>query len=394
MQNAHLNAYDDVYVQENSDVSLSGAPTAIGQKVIDDVIKHYGGSLTRDSEGKLKCETTYGKAAMKIEQEIGKDATVTIVTRDNKKKGSIKLDGGILVWKDGESATPAEANVTHNERNLMTGKTIVENAEADQNALDWATLKRLAEIIAEEETIDNDTKEVEVTYGGKNYKLGIGDVATVYYNDGTNITGKTVRILGFNHDIVNGTDTENGEKGISFEFKDKITDERMKGWDANSNGWGASSMRTACNGTYLNALTDVQNDGMPMSTYIKTVKKDYLKVYNGGASDVKKTGVEANTGTGDKLWLLSCSEIWGTSAYSGCAAGYCKQNEGEQYAFYKKVGARYRTRNSNVVKNGSWWWLRSPYYDNSKAFCTVDYEGCCDDTSASRITGVAPGFTI
>ena len=44
VQNAHLDAYDEIYVQGKNEVSLNGASTKIGQEVIDAVIKSYGGA--------------------------------------------------------------------------------------------------------------------------------------------------------------------------------------------------------------------------------------------------------------------------------------------------------------------------------------------------------------
>ena len=349
VQNAHLDAYDEIYVQGKNEVSLNGASTKIGQEVIDAVIKSYGGALTRDDEGKIKCEKNIGKATIQIEQEAGKDAKITIKTRDDKKKGTISLDGGVLKWKGSESATPAAESTTHNERNLMTGKTIVTNAEADQDALDWPTLKKIAEIIEEEDTIDNSTTEVLVSNDGKKYKIGIGDTATVYYNGDS----KIVRILGFNHDKTNG------ETGISFEFTQCLGTAAINQDITNAGGWeGTNSIKGTLNGNnYLGALTDVAN-GTGMSKYIKPVNKEY----NTGSTGSYNT---VTTSTNNSLWFLSCAEI-GRNDYSG----YKKAAEGTTYAYYAN-----NTANSNCVKqyNGSntWWWLRSPATVYIFGFCYV-----------------------
>ena len=384
VQNAHLDAYDEIYVQGKNEVSLNGASTKIGQEVIDAVIKSYGGALTRDDEGKIKCEKNIGKATIQIEQEAGKDAKITIKTRDDEKKGTISLDGGVLKWKGSESATPAAESTIHNERNLMTGKTIVTNAEADQDALDWPTLKKIAEIIEEEDTINNSTTEVLVSNDGKKYKIGIGDTATVYYNGDP----KTVRILGFNHDIVNGTDTGNGEKGISFEFKDFLGDNRgINGSSTNVGGWGDSSIRTVLNkadGAYLLNLEDASTGGNGIAQYIKAVNKPYNIGYN---SDSTKSYTNS-TSTGDKLWLLSCAEIWpSNSSNSSYSSYYNKEAEGACYPYYKKSKV-------SRVKTSANWWLRSPYTSNSITFCYVTGIGNCDNAYASYSGGVAPGFTI
>lgn len=314
---------------------------------------------------------------MKIEQATGKNANVTITTRDDEKKGIIKLDGGILVWKGSGTATPAEASVIHNERNLMTGKTIVENTETDQDTLDWATLKKLAEIIAEEETIDNDTKEVEVTYGGKNYKLGIGDIAIVYFGKKEPREAKRVRVLGFNHDIVNR------ETGISFEFVDKLGISRANASSTNVGGWGTSEIRTRLNqteeqnGTYLPNIKDAATGGNGIAQYIKGVNKPY----NSGSTEYTN-----NISDGDKLWFLSCAEIWPSS--SRYSAQYNNTAEGVCYAYYNYSGEPH-------LKGNFWWWLRSPYTGNGFAFCTVSSgnENC--GSAYAIVTGsVAPCFTL
>jgi len=306
---------------------------------------------------------------MKIEQATGKNATVTITTRDDEKKGIIKLDGGILVWKGSESATPAEANVIHNERNLMTGKTIVENAETDQDTLDWATLKKLAEIIAEEETIDNDTKEVEVTYGGKNYKLGIGDIAIVYYGTAETKNPLQVRLLGFNHDRTNR------ETGISFEFKEFLGQNRgINGSNTNEGGWGSSDIRTDLNnasGTYLPNIKDAATGGNGIAQYIKEVNKPYNIGYN---TDLT-LAYSNSTSTGDKLWLLSLAEIgWSITAYDRTA-------EGTYYSYYNYAG---------IQSKGNRWWLRTPRVDGQGSFFGIPNF----TWGAMNACGIAPGFTI
>ena len=41
----------------------------------------------------------------------------------------------------------------------------------------------------------------------------------------------------------------------------------------------------------------------------------------------------------------------------------------------------------------SWWWLRSPNYNNSNNFCDVNNNGNPNDNNnASNSGGVAPGF--
>ena len=61
--------------------------------------------------------------------------------------------------------------------------------------------------------------------------------------DKTKLDGKTVRILGFNHDELAepteayGTSTLTGKAGISFEYVDFLTSTGMNSSDTNSGGW-------------------------------------------------------------------------------------------------------------------------------------------------------------
>ena len=88
VENARLEAYDDIYVNNNQSVSSSNASTIIGQRVIDDVLAVYG------------TETTIGDATIKVEQlSSGQSATVLITTRDFEKEGIIKINGGTLIWE-------------------------------------------------------------------------------------------------------------------------------------------------------------------------------------------------------------------------------------------------------------------------------------------------------
>ena len=101
-------------------------------------------------------------------------------------------------------------------------------------------------------------------------------------------------------------------------------------------------------------------------THMQEVSKQYIKTYNNAGSV---------TTTQDKLWLLSCSEIW-NNGYTSGAYGRAITKEGEQYKYYKNINANYKVANTNLVKrnNGSAriWWLRSPRYDSGNHFCVVD----------------------
>ena len=223
----------------------------------------------------------------------------------------------------------------------------------------WEELNSLAKVISDnygsgEGQVNNNTAEVNVSINGKSGTLGIGDWTTV--------NGKQVRILGFNHDALTNQDAygegeTNTYAGISFEYAECMTTARMNASNTNANGWRACELRGTLNNTTINSLENKE--------YIKEVNKQYIKTYN---------NVGSVTTSQDKLWLLSCSEIW-NNGYTSGAYGYAITKEGEQYKYYKNINANYKVANTNLVKrnnsSANCWWLRSPYYDSSTDFCYV-----------------------
>ena len=246
----------------------------------------------------------------------------------------------------------------------------------------WDEIANMAKAISNTTSINENTLEVKVTIDGKTQILGVGDTKT--------LNGKTVRILGFNHDeladsvktTAYGSSTATGKAGISFEYVDFLTEAGMNSGDTNSGGWKETEIRRTLNGTTYNSLS--------IKEKIKQVKKDYIPTYN----------VATTQQSDDYLWLLSCGEIWDNGIYGGITRGYAVATEGKQYKYYKTnlESTKYDT-STNITKkpsasSSSVWWLRSPYYNNGNSFCRVTSDGYCTGTSASTSSGVAPGFSI
>ena len=245
----------------------------------------------------------------------------------------------------------------------------------------WVDLSTIAQMISNNKNITSDTAEVTVTLNGTTKSLGVGDTTTV--------DGKTVRILGFNHDTLTtstayGSATATGKAGISFEYVDFVTSsyQAMNSAGTNTNGWAAMPLRTTLNGTVYDSLS--------IKNYIKAVNKEYITTYNTGAKST----------CSDKLWLLSCGEIWNNGYNGGNTRGYAMATEGSQYKYYKtNLGSTSYSNSTNVTKKPNtsssyYWWLRSPGYDNSNYFCIVDSSGYCSNYYATDHNGVAPGFSI
>ena len=112
MQNAQTEAYDDIYVKNNSAVSSTSATTTVGQRVINAVLEHFGGTArTGSNTAELTATDTKGLVSVSITQASGTaDAEITLATRDFTQEGTIAHDGGTLTWKkleDNDGTTPA-----------------------------------------------------------------------------------------------------------------------------------------------------------------------------------------------------------------------------------------------------------------------------------------------
>ena len=246
----------------------------------------------------------------------------------------------------------------------------------------WDEIANMAKVISNTTSINENTLEVKVTIDGKTKILGVGDTKT--------LDGKTVRILGFNHDeladsvktTAYGSSTATGKAGISFEYVDFLMLAQMNSSATNAGGWKDTELRETLNGiTYSSLIT---------TYHIKKVKKDYIPTYY----------VASTQQTEDYLWLLSCGEIWDNGYNEGTTRGRAIATEGKQYKYYKvNLGSTSYSNSNDITKkpsasNSNVWWLRSPCFDGSLDFCGVDSPGYCGDGSASRSYGFAPGFSI
>ena len=244
----------------------------------------------------------------------------------------------------------------------------------------WDEIEEIAKAISNDSSITDDSSIATVTVEGAKKTLCVGQEIK--------LEEKTVRILGFNHDTLSnptayGSATATGKAGISFEYIDFLTSGEMNIFsNINTGGWAQTQLRGILNGTTYNSLS--------IKNIIKKVKKDYIPTYN-----VAKTQQ-----TDDYLWLLSCGEIWDNGYNGGITRGYAIATEGKQYKYYKMNLKSISYSNSNsitkkpTVGSSSGWWLRSPYYYDSSFFCSVYYDGTCNNNLAGHSCGVAPGFAI
>ena len=259
----------------------------------------------------------------------------------------------------------------------------VYNMPAYEIKYSWNEIAEIAKAISNDKSITDDSEMATVTVEGIEKKLLVGQKIK--------LDGKTVRIIGFNHDTLSnstayGSTTATGKAGISFEYVDFLLETRMNSSDTNSGGWENTEIRETLNGTIYNSLSIKNN--------IKKVRKDYIPTYN-----VAKTQQ-----TDDYLWLLSCGEIWDNGADYGTTRGYAITTEGKQYKYYKtNLGSTIYSSPNNITKktsvnNSSWWWLRSPpgtsFSMSSYSFCAVRDVGSTGYPFASSSEKVAPGFSF
>ena len=320
-----------------------------------------------------------------IEWSVDDTSKATVVAKEGTGGNSAIVTGK----KQGTTAT-----VTAKAKNsgTKTTATITVTAPAFAN-YKWEEINALAKEIAKDSTITKDTGTVTKTINGKSYTATVGAKKTITIDE----KDYTVRILGFNHDTLADGQTAYGDAsitkaGISFEFETLLPGAKMNSSNTNSGGWESSLMRTNLNSTTaVDGMTNLSNiESVIGSNIIKSVKKNYIKTYNNAGSV---------TTCNDKLWLLACSEIW-SKGYQENAYGYAIASEGAQYKYYANINATYSSGNSKLYKmyqgstSSSYWWLRSPYYNDSYSFCDVNSDGSCDTNGADNAYGVAPGFAI
>lgn len=145
----------------------------------------------------------------------------------------------------------------------------------------------------------------------------------------------------------------------------------MNSSSTNSGGWTNCARRTWCNNVYFNALP---------FTLRNTVKAVNKKTSAGSQSSTINT-------TTDKVFLLSESEIYGSTTYS-------KSDEGSQYEYYKTTANRYKMPKWSSSSSSHIYWQRSSDSGSSSNFCSVYYGGRADYNSASSTLGCAPCLCI
>ncbi len=393
--------FTEIATLNTNEYTFTGLPTNNNYIIQVELITSEGGDIKETQSIKTEPPKVTSITLDKTNIELVKDGTETIIasvlptdavdktiiwTSSNEYVATVDDTGLVTAVGEGLAIITATANdgsgVSSNCNITVTPPPppsvgIGANThEAKEIEYTWEELSQIAKAISnnygtEEGKVSNDTVEVNVSINGKDGTLGIGDWTTV--------NGKQVRILGFNHDVLANSGAYTGTNtyaGISFEFTEFLTYSNMNSTNTNTGGWGACELRNTLNTTTYDSLENKE--------YIKEVNKQYVETYN---DDTSVTTVN------DKLWLLSCSEIWNNGDKVGYF-GYTVAREGEQYKYYKNIDAYYNTDGNKLADSLSCWWLRSTGYLENNRFCYSVPWIACRNNVATQTYGVRPGFAI
>ena len=191
------------------------------------------------------------------------------------------------------------------------------------------------------------------------YGFAVGSTKTLQINGAT----KTATIIGLNHD---------GSNTATFMIVSSggIGHYTMNSEFTNAGGWKDSEMHTWLNTTIYESMTDTK-------AYIKEVSKYTDNI------GYKSNSVSA---TNDKVFLLSAKEA-GVEDDVNSWVGYPE----EYKQLHETEGTTYTWFESNTVDE--WFWLRSPFSDNSNSFFGYTF-GSLNFDSANFENPVCPAFVI
>lgn len=319
------------------------------------------------------------------------------------------------VSRSGNTVTVTHVNQTTGSTTVTVSCTAGANYTAPANKNVTVNAKFVSSVLNENEW--SVIKSVADAGNGSNY-WAVGDRKAVAVNGtvGTQAVNGTyyVYIIGFNHNssregngitfgtfktaLSGGTDiclvdgqyndySTNGTKYFNMNHSSNTNSGGWKGCDlrydvlgsTNTNN-GDATATTATSpvaGTLMAALpSDLRAVMKPMTIYTD----------NTGGGNNTASYVTASV---DYLPLLAEFEIFGTRTYANSA----EQNYQQQYAYYSAGNSKVKYRHT-ATGSTAYWLERSPYYDNSSAFCLVSTGGGADYYAARFSYGLAPAFRV
>lgn len=243
----------------------------------------------------------------------------------------------------------------------------------------------------------------------------VGDSKTITLNGtvGTLVLDNyqcKVYIIGFDHNA------EKEGQGISFgmlegtdgkqlcfvdQYYNTATGEvmpfTMNTTQTNAGGWKAAKMRETTLGstdvkygdatpdTIANPATNTLMAALPAD--LRAVLKPITKYTNNVGNET--SDASAVSPSIDYLPLMAEFEVFGTSRY----ANSNEKTYQAQYEYYKSGKSKIKYK-QNDIGIAARWWLRSPSYADSVAFCAVGTDGTPDGGPAIESYGVAPAFLV
>ena len=270
--------------------------------------------------------------------------------------------------------------------------------------------------VLNENTWDVIRKVSSQNQGANYWSVGDRKAITVNGTVGTLSVNGTyyVYILGFNHN------SAKEGNGIHFGgFKTALTggadicfiDSKYNGYstdgtkyfnmnhssNTNSGGWKGCDLRYDVLGSTktknADAITSTATSPVA-NTLMAALPSDLRAVMQPMNKYTDNTGGGSNTAsyvtkTVDYLPLLAEFEIFGARTYANSA----EQNYQAQYAYYSSGNSKVKNQHT-ATTSAAIWWERSPYYNNSYAFCNVNTSGTAYYATAGYSFGVAPDFKV
>ena len=206
-------------------------------------------------------------------------------------------------------------------------------------------------------------------YPYQEYPYKVGDTKTV---DMGSLGTHTVRIA----NLTTCSYSSQTACGFVIEFTDLLTTYSMASSGTNVGGWASSDLRKYLNDTLFKSLPDTLQQ-----IIIKTT------VVSGHGSTDKY-----NNSSTDKLYLLSSTEVWGSSSSGDTASSTTRQLD-----YYKNKGvttSNYSVAIKKANGSSSWWWLRSASSNYSNCFFIVGMSGEQSPQFAGNTYWISPAFRI
>ncbi len=176
--------------------------------------------------------------------------------------------------------------------------------------------------------------------------------------------------------------------GFVVEFADLISQQKMNEADTNEGGWEDSDMRK-----YLNVTAGESDSGTVFNALPKELQNVIIET--GVISGNNSTSSTQNFKTTDKLYLLTSTEIYGSSfndSYDNA------RDKTRQLDYYEQKKVTTSVNLSYAIKeyegSATYWWLRSAHSRLTHGFYSVSSSGSSSSNHANDTYGVAPAFRI